>query len=490
MLTLINTNRMTPPIGPLGIEYVAGAARAAGADVDVLDLCLAADPDAALESYFADRDPGLVGLSFRNADDSFWPKAQSFLPELRDVVARLRGLTDAPVVLGGVGFSIFAERIVAYAEADFGIRGDGEQATIALLEEIRGERRLERVPGLVWRDDGALRANAPAWPGELRLPTGRDAIDNAAYFRLGGQGGIETKRGCPRPCIYCADPLAKGVDVRMRDPGEVADEVESLLRQGVDVLHLCDGEFNVPREHAAGVCEELIRRRLGERVRWYTYMTVVPFDAELAGLMRRAGCVGIDFTSDSAAEAVLESYRLPHRKEDLARAVRLCRRHGMAVMLDLLLGGPGETPETVADSIAFLKEIGPDCAGAQLGMRLYPGTPAVGVVAAEGPLEDNPAVRRKYGGPVDLLWPTFYIAAALGEHPARLVREIIAGDERFFEPEEEGGAEAPDADLTGDHNYNANEALARAIAGGRRGAYWHILHELRMGGSGSREAEG
>jgi len=487
MLTLINTNRMTPPIAPLGVEYVAGAARRAGLDVDVLDLCLADDADVALAAHFRDRSPLLVGLSFRNVDDCFWPSAQSFVPELRETVARLRGLTDAAIVLGGVGFSIFADRLVAEAGADFGIRGDGERATVALHQELAGRRRFDRVGGLIWREDGRVRANAPAWPEPLELPTGRDAIDNAAYFRLGGQAGLETKRGCDRQCIYCADRLAKGTSLRVRPAGEVADEVGSLLAQGADVLHLCDAEFNVPREHALAVCEELTRRGLGERVRWYTYMAVVPFDAELAGAMRRAGCVGINFTSDAASEAMLRTYRQPHRREDLARAVALCREHGIAVMLDLLLGGPGETPETLAESIAFFKQVGPDCVGAALGLRVYPHLEAERIIAAEGPMETNPAIRRKYAGPIDLLRPTFYISAALGEAPARLVRDLIAGDERFFEPEEEapagpaaaGGAGAASG-LAGDHNYNANAALAAGLAAGARGAYWDILRKLRI----------
>ena len=428
MLTLINTNRMTPPIGPVGIDYVAGAARDAGVKVDVLDLCLADDPDAATVAHFRERSPRLVGLSFRNVDDCFWPSGQSFVPELRDTVARLRTLTDAPIVLGGVGFSIYAERLVAESGADFGIRGDGEQATVALYRELNNGWRFERVGGLIWRDGDAIRANAPAWPQPLAMPTGRDAVDNAAYFRLGGQGGVETKRGCDRQCIYCADRLAKGSAVRVRSPANVADEVESLLAQGVDVLHTCDAEFNIPRAHAMAVCEELTRRGLGEKVRWYAYLAVVPFDAELAAAMRRAGCVGINFTSDAASEAMLRTYRQPHRREDLAAAVRLCREQGIAVMLDLLLGGPGETPETLADSIAFFQEIGPDCVGAALGLRIYPGLEAEALIAAEGPMETNPAIRRKYTGPIDLLQPTFYISAALGESPARLVRDLIAGD--------------------------------------------------------------
>jgi len=295
MLVLINTNRMQPPIGPIGLDYVAGAARRAGIDVEVIDLCLAAHngiapssqpsaeptPKALRRAWSFDRPPALVGLSFRNADDSFWPSAESFVPALTETVAAVRDLTDAPIVLGGVGFSIFPEQILECTGADFGVRGDGEEAIVALWKQLRGRRRFRDVPGLIWREDGAIRRNQPAWPERLSLPTARDAIDNAAYFRLGGQGGVETKRGCDRACIFCADPLAKGPRPRLRDPAEVADEVESLLRQGVEVLHLCDGEFNIPYAHALAVCREFARRRFADRLRWYTYMAVVPFDEAL-----------------------------------------------------------------------------------------------------------------------------------------------------------------------------------------------------------------
>ncbi len=477
VIALVNVNGMMPPIGPVGLGYVAGAARSAGVDVRLVDLGLAADPHAALEDRLADCGPSLVGLTFRNVDDCFWPSAEWFVPDLVETVRRLRGLTDAPIVLGGVGYSIFPREILQATGADFGIRGDGEEALVALARELEsGRRRFDRVPGLLWREGGRLRACPPAWPSPLRLPTARDALDNAAYFRRGGQAGVETKRGCPRTCTYCADPLAKGRSARVRDPREVAEEFESLARQGCDVVHLCDSEFNLPPDHARVVCDELARRRLGDRVRWYTYMAVVPFDARLADRMQRAGCVGINFTGDSAAEAMLRAYRQPHRAGDLASAVRLCRERGIAVMIDLLLGGPGETPETLAETIGFMKRIGPDCVGAALGLRLYPGTEATREVAAEGPLEANPGLKRRYDGPVDLARPTFYISPALGERPARLVKDLIGGDERFFEPIER----TSDAESS-DHNYNDNADLVAAIAGGARGAYWHILRRLRTG---------
>ena len=85
MLTLINTNRMLPAIGPIGLDYIAGAARKAGIKVDVVDLCLADEPVKALQNHFASHSPQLVGLSFRNVDDCFWPQRQvsgnaGFLP--------------------------------------------------------------------------------------------------------------------------------------------------------------------------------------------------------------------------------------------------------------------------------------------------------------------------------------------------------------------------------------------------------------------------
>ena len=216
MLLLINTNRMLPPIAPVGLDYVAGAARRAAIDTEVLDLCLTDQPDAALADCLARTQPELIGLSLRNTDDCFWPSAAWFVPEVQETIAAVRRLSDAPIVLGGVGFSIFARQIMERIGADYGIRGDGEQAIVELYAEIRGERRFDRVPGLLWRNE-TWHANPPAWPPQLDVPTQRDAIDNATYFRRGGQIGVETKRGCGRQCLYCADPLAKGAVARRRD---------------------------------------------------------------------------------------------------------------------------------------------------------------------------------------------------------------------------------------------------------------------------------
>ena len=291
---------MAPLIGPIGIDYVAASAEKAGIDVEVVDLGLADQPEKVLKDYFSTREPELVGLSFRNADDCFWPSADWFVPGLKDTITTIRSMVDAPIIIGGVGFSILARSILEYTGADFGISGDGETAITSLIRQLRDTRKFEDVPGLIWKENNRIHSNPPSWPDSISLGSARNFVDNQSYYKKGGQCGLETKRGCNRDCIYCADPLAKGDRLRLRNPFEVADEVQSLLSQGIDVLHLCDSEFNVPRSHAYAVCKELNSRSLGDKIRWYAYLSPLPFDADLAKAMARAGCVGINFTGDSA----------------------------------------------------------------------------------------------------------------------------------------------------------------------------------------------
>ncbi len=475
MLVLINSNTLLPPIAPVGLDYVASAAITAGINTRVVDLGLARGEEAAALSVLGALSPRLVGISLRNLDDCFWPSAVTYLEQHVQLVRALRRLTDAPIVIGGVGFSIFGQRLLSELGADFGVCGDGERAIVELYRVLLHPERWRDVPGLIWPEAGQWVRNPaePARPLEaVRL---REHVDNSVYFCEGGQIGIETKRGCPRKCIYCADPVAKGKAVRCRSPELVADEFELLWRQGIDVLHICDGEFNVPRSHALAVCGALERRQLAERVRFYAYMAVRPFDSELAHAMKRAGCVGINFTGDSGSNEMLLRYRAAHRRPHLAEAVELCRAVGITCMVDLLLGGPGETIESVSESIEFIKHINPDCAGAALGMRLYPDTLATQMLESEGTFRSGVGLRRRYDGPVELLLPTFFISPALGTHPARLVRELIGNDQRFFPPVEEATFVA----AADDHNYCDNRELVHAIARGARGAYWDILRQMQ-----------
>ena len=116
-VALVNTNRIRPPIGPIGLEYVAEAINEAGHRVEVLDLCWADDPGAAIRAFFEPGGFGLVGLTLRNTDDCAYTSRQSFLREFNGYVDAVRAFTDAPIVIGGVGFSVMPETILRLCNA-------------------------------------------------------------------------------------------------------------------------------------------------------------------------------------------------------------------------------------------------------------------------------------------------------------------------------------------------------------------------------------
>jgi radical SAM superfamily enzyme YgiQ (UPF0313 family) len=471
---LVNTNRLRPAVGPLGLDYIADSLRERRLKPHLVDLCLADRPQRALESALKEREYLLVGLTLRNTDDCYLASGRDFMPAFSELARLVREHSDAPLVVGGSGYSVFPGSALQASGADYGIAGDGEGPLTMLADALAAQGRTDDIPGLVWRENGRTRRNAP-WLNPLsELPSrGRGLVDNRRYFDEGGQAGIETKRGCDRGCIYCADPLGKGRRVRARTPQQVADEFEVLLAQGIDHFHLCDSEFNVPAGHALAVCDEMTRRGLGSRARWYTYASPAGFTREHARAMRSAGCVGVNFGADSGDDRMLAALGRDFVAADLCHTAQACREAGLVFMYDLLLGGPGETKASVATTIELMKRISPHRVGVSLGVRIYDGTKLADAVRRGGPMAANPDLRGAVLDNDGFGAPVFYLSSALGESAQDYVADLVGGDRRFFFPTPDAGTEA--------YNYSDNERLVAAIKDGYRGAYWDILRRLAEG---------
>lgn len=465
-IALVNTNRIQPPIAPIGLEYLAETLFHAGYKPDLLDLCWEEDWRNGMRRFFGSREYDVVGFTLRNTDDCAFTSRHSFLPEFLDILDCARDMTGAFILVGGVGFSTMPDLILEACSADAGVHGSGEHTMLRLLQCLDLNEEWRRIPGLIFREGDRLHRNPMDPGGGPGLPPmKRRWLDNPRYFNMGGQAGIETKRGCPWKCIYCCEPFAKGSKVIARPARDVAQELQSLIDQDIDHVHTCDSEFNLPLEHAEMICEEIVRRGLGSKLRWYAYCTPSPFTRELAGLMKRAGCTGINFGVDSGDGTMLRRLNRPYGPEDILRAVRWCRDEGIVVMLDLLFGSPGESRESVTRTIELVKESGSERAGVSTGVRVWPGT----VLASR--VKDSPLRSGLIGsnGPTE---PLFFIEPSLGKEIFDLLDRLIGGDERFFffNPSDAGQ----------NYNYNGNEVLVDAIDRGYRGAYWDILRRLPL----------
>jgi len=473
-VALVNPNRMKPGVAPIGLDYLAESLAANGHEVGILDLCFSADWQADVDSYFRADEPDLVGLTIRNTDDCYFASQDFFIPFFKEVVDRIRSATDAPIVLGGSGLSVAPKAVMKLTGADYAVSGDAEVALSLLAARLGSRQDPSDVPGLVYRTPKGLAGSPPAWMDVGDLPTRtRGWLDNRRYFAEGGQAGIETKRGCDRKCIYCADPVGKGSSCRLRSPSQVVGEIRALLDQGMDCFHLCDSEFNIPMGHAEAVCREIIGSGLAGRFTWYTYASPAPFTDELAALMKQAGCMGIDFGADSGDDGVLRSLGRDFSTEDVRRTAGICHRHGIVFMYDLLVGGPGETSESVKRTIALMKEIEPDRVGVSVAVRVYNGTALGRMVRREGVAASNPALHGRIEDNEDFLLPIYYISPQVGIEVVDCISDLIEGDQRFLH--------ASMDQIDQNYNYNDNSVLVQAIRKGYRGAYWDILRRVQDG---------
>lgn len=460
---LVNTNVARPPVSPVGLEYVTHALIHAGIAVEVLDLAFENDWKASLRRVLHHTEPLMVGVSLRNTDDCSFRSKKSFLPWISEVVTEINILSAVPVFLGGVGFSTMPEASLTSVPAKAGIVGDGEESIVALARCVSRGGTWSDIPNLVYWRDGEVVRNPRKYADLKSMPLPlRRVFDNRRYENLGAMVGIETKRGCSQECIYCADPVAKGRRIRVRAPSVVVEEIRDLLDQGVTWLHVCDSEFNLPLEHAGDVCRSIIDSGLGERIRWYCYCSPVPFDAELGRLMRSAGCAGINFGVDSLCDDQLSRLHRAYSARDVLQTVDVLKREGLNYMFDLLVGGPGESPESIRRTIEQVRQTEIPLVGIAAGVRVYPDTllersMAEGSIAGRLLKDDGQA----HGQPV------YYLSADLGDDLFDFVNELVAGDTRFLQlsaPSDEGS-----------YNYADDDTLSRLIEQGARGAYWDIL---------------
>jgi radical SAM superfamily enzyme YgiQ (UPF0313 family) len=398
-----NSLRAPYPVSPVGLCQLAAALEPRW-QVKVFDPLAAGADLAAVVAAFA---PDYVGLGIRNVDDVVMEEGVSFVNEVRDRFARpLRSLTRAPLILGGAGFSIFPQEWLEECEADYGVVGEGEAAFPLLLEALEKGRDPLSVPGVVAPGRPAgVRAAKPVLLDLLPFAGIDERIDYAPY-RERGAYPIQTKRGCARRCVYCSYPQIEGRVFRCRPAEHVVDEIEQVQgRLGDVAFEFVDSVFNDPPGHAESICWEIAQRRLKVRLRT---MGVNPalVTRELIDMMAAAGFAQIDSTPDSASPTMLENLRKNFTLAQLRQTATIVREAKMPTMWFFLLGGPGETEQTILETFAFIDEyVDPeDMVHISEGLRIFPGTALYDTALREGFVEAGES----------LLMRRFYVSPALG----------------------------------------------------------------------------
>jgi hypothetical protein len=367
---------------PLGACMVADAAAANGHAVRFLDLMFEKKPVERLVQEL--RLPtDMVGISVRNLDNNDSAQPVIFYRELAPLVRTVRQKSAARVVLGGAAVHIMAEELLRCSGADCAAIGPGETIFPALL----AAPATAHVPGTAWLENGryhhhvldTVPATLPAAPDLSRW------CNLQSYFRTFASVPLQTKRGCPFACIYCTYPMSEGTEYRLCDPVNVAADIAGYAAKGIMDIEFVDNVFNAPYAHALAVCEAIRKTVCG--VRLHT-VDLSPWfiDDRLLTAMEKAGFAGIGISAESAADEVLRRLKKPFTKRELIRTAQAVRRHRLPCLWVFLLGGPGETPATVTETLRFAAAVvrPRDTALFNVGVRVYPGTELYSLARNEG----------------------------------------------------------------------------------------------------------
>jgi len=356
---------------PLGIAYVAAGLQRAGHEVRLLD-CTFLRRDEALDAALA-APADVVGVYAMAtlAADSLW-----FAERLRGRGALLVAGGPLPTCDPGAFLGPF----------DVVVRGEAEQAMPDVVAAHLGGHDVAAVPGVAClRQDGAAAGGSALSCAASREPAqdldalpfpARDLLPNREYITFGRRHygfavtTVMSTRGCPFACEFCSNVLFGG-SFRARSAANVIDEVEETLALGYDRISFADDVFTLDRDRVLEICREIGRR--GLRFAWECLGRVDSFDEELAREMRRAGCFRIFFGIESGSDRVLRMMNKRTTTRQARHAVATARAAGLQVGAFFIVCYPGETSETVLDTLRLATSLPLDYAGLTLPYPL-PGT--------------------------------------------------------------------------------------------------------------------
>ena len=403
LLISANTEQINMPVLPLGLACVAASVQGAGHEMQMLNLMMQTDTRQALKEAIVGFNPEIIGISVRNIDDQKMENPKFLLEGVKDVVRSCHEFSGATIVLGGAGYSIFPQASLDFLEADIGIQGEGESAFVKLLEKLGENRDLSEIPGLF------LAGQDPQGEREYikrltDLPLPLPDIHLSTPSALKGQEvwiPFQTRRGCPLDCSYCSTATIEGRTIREHDPQKVVDIISKYAEVGFDHFFFVDNTFNLPNSYAGTLCEKLISAK--QKITWRCLLYPWKVDVNLVEKMAAAGCKEVSLGFESGSAKVLARLNKKFNLDDVRQISNTLKDYGIRRMGFLLLGGPGETKETVNESLEFADSLNLEALKITIGIRIYPYTLLAKTALKEGLIkaDDN------------LLFPRYYMSKDL-----------------------------------------------------------------------------
>ncbi len=359
------------PKYPLYLMYAAAVLEKGGFEVTVIDAAVKNYSVKETSDMIAKLKPGLVIME---------TSAPSRIIDLK-TAASISKKYQSHITLIGPHATVYAKELVKDNPFISSVaRGECFYTLLDLARAINKKRKLDKVKGLTFRQGKQIKSN-PDRPLVQNIDTlpypARHLLDPRDYlmghYTYEPQLLMLTSIGCPFQCIFCLWPKTLYQHtVRLRNPKKVVEEMKYLIKEyGAKEIYFDDDLFNITEKRVIEVCDAIIKS--GIKLPWITEMRVTPISEIMLKKMKKAGCIKILYGVESGSQKILNNARKGTTLEQIRRAFKLTHQAGIKTHAAYMFGLPGETKETIEQTIKFAKELDSDTIQCSLALP-YPGT--------------------------------------------------------------------------------------------------------------------
>ena len=343
---------------PMGLYTVAAVLKENHYDVEILDWHEMQKSPEKVEEALRSKKADVIGFSVLHGNR--WGAI-----EIARTAKRLN--PEVRTVFGGIGATFLWEHLLThFAAVDVVVLGEGEFTFLNLIRhfEKKQDQGVSGIRGIAYRDNGKIMKTATPDPikdlESLPIP--------AKHFTY---SYVSSSRGCAWNCSFCGSPEFWGRRIRWRSAEKFIEELEMLFRKGISFFYFSDDTFTLDPKRVVEICKRIIEKNL--RISWYAISRVDHVDEEMLYWMRRAGCIQISYGVESGSEKIRKALGKPVKAEKITRAFALTTQYGILSRAYFIYGAPGETWQTIQETIDLMDEIKPLSAIFYI-LDVFPGT--------------------------------------------------------------------------------------------------------------------
>lgn len=428
-------------IYPVGLGYIASSIYRKGYDLEILDIDTYRYSDEELEAILKEKDFDVVGFGCIVTGYKI----------VKDLCDKIRSINkNAIIIVGNSVATSIPQILLTKTNADIAVMGEGDITIVEILECLNNGGPLESVDGICFKKNGNVIANKPRKPIEdldtIPFPEW-DLFEMELYL----QGSkiwiaepypmpkeeirsfpVNTARGCIFKCTFCYH-VFRDNKYRFRSPANILKEIMALkMRYKINYVNLWDELSFFSKKQAEALIDEMIKEDLG--IFWTATCRSDLFkneeDISLAKRFKKAGCVGLGYSLESANASILKSMNKLLKMEDFLTQKRILDKAGIITWTSLVLGYPEETEDTINETMEFCykNDIYPSA-----GFLLpQPGTPMYKHILDRGIVKDEEEYLLGLGDRQDLRinltkMPSDKFEGLVKEHLARINKKMGLG---------------------------------------------------------------